>query len=130
MVISLENISKFYNGNQVLKNVALTIEDSDRIGLIGINGCGKSTLLKIITGREEPETQPEPNIPHIALTKGTTVGFLEQNSGLDRSSTIIEEMRSVFSELLETAKRLRELEALMAEPDAQSDEKRFSEISA
>lgn len=130
MVISLENISKFYNGNQILKNISLTIEDSDRIGLIGINGCGKSTLLKIITGREEPETQPEPNVPHIALTKGTTIGFLEQNSGLDRSSTIIEEMRSVFSDLLETAERLRELEALMAEPDAHSDEKRFAEISA
>lgn len=130
MVISLENISKFYNGNQILKNISLTIEDSDRIGLIGINGCGKSTLLKIITGREEPETQPEPNIPHIALTKGTTIGFLEQNSGLDRSSTIIEEMRSVFSDLLETAERLRELEALMAEPNAHSDEKRFAEISA
>ena len=42
MVISLENISKFYNGNQILKNIALTIEDNDRIGLIGINGCGKS----------------------------------------------------------------------------------------
>ncbi|MDE5578229.1 MAG: ATP-binding cassette domain-containing protein [Oscillospiraceae bacterium] len=130
MVISLENISKFYNGNQVLKNVALTIEDSDRIGLIGINGCGKSTLLKIITGREDPETQPEPNVARIALTKGMTIGFLEQNSGLDRSSTIIEEMRSVFSGLLETADRLRELEALMAEPDAHSDEKRFAEISA
>ncbi len=130
MVISLENISKFYNGNQILKNIALTIEDNDRIGLIGINGCGKSTLLKIITGREDPETQPEPNIARIALTKGTTIGFLEQNSGLDRSSTIIEEMRSVFSELLETADRLRELEALMAEPDAHSDESRFAEISA
>ena len=130
MVISLENISKFYNGNQILKNISLTIEDSDRIGLIGINGCGKSTLLKIITGREDPETQPEPNIPHIALTKGTTIGFLEQNSGLDRSSTIIEEMRSVFSDLLETAERLRDLETLMAEPDAHNDEKRFAEISA
>ena len=115
MVISLENISKFYNGNQVLKNVALTIEDNDRIGLIGINGCGKSTLLKIITGQEEPETQPEPNVARISLTKDVTVGFLEQNSGLDRSSTIIEEMRSVFSDLLQTAERLRELEALMSE---------------
>lgn len=115
MVISLENISKFYNGNQVLKNTALTIEDNDRIGLIGINGCGKSTLLKIITGREDPETQPEPNIARIAVTKGTTIGFLEQNSGLDRNSTIIEEMRSVFSEMLEISERLRELEKLMAE---------------
>lgn len=121
MVISLENISKFYNGNQVLKNVALTIEDNDRIGLIGINGCGKSTLLKIITGREEPETQPEPNIARISITKGTTVGFLEQNSGLDRGSTIIEEMRSVFSELLAVSDRLRELEKIMAETDAHDE---------
>lgn len=121
MVISLENISKFYNGNQVLKNISLTVEDSDRIGLIGINGCGKSTLLRIITGREDPETQPEPNIPRISLTKGTTIGFLEQNSGLDRSSTIIEEMRSVFSELLKTAERLRELEKIMSRQDTHDE---------
>lgn len=121
MIISLENISKFYNGNQVLKNISLTIEDDDRIGLIGINGCGKSTLLKIITGREEPETQPEPNVARIALTKGATIGFLEQNSGLDRNSTVIEEMRSVFSELLEISERLRELEKIMSESSAHDD---------
>ena len=121
MIISLENISKFYNGNQVLKNVALTIEDNDRIGLIGINGCGKSTLLKIITGQEEPETQPEPDVARISLSKGVTVGFLEQNSGLDRSSTIIEEMRSVFSELIEISERLRELEKIMSEEDSHSE---------
>lgn len=121
MIISLENISKFYNGNQVLKNISLTIEDDDRIGLIGINGCGKSTLLKIITGREEPETQPEPNVARIALTKGATIGFLEQNSGLDRNSTVIEEMRSVFSELLKISERLRELEKIMSESSAHDD---------
>lgn len=121
MIISLENISKFYNGNQVLKNISLTVEDNDRIGLIGINGCGKSTLLKIITGAEEPETQPEPNVPRIALTKNVTVGFLEQNTGLDRNSTIIEEMRSVFSGLLEVAERMRELEKIMAEKTSYED---------
>ena len=130
MVISLENISKFYNGNQVLKNVALTIEDNDRIGLIGINGCGKSTLLKIITGKELPETQPEPDVARISVSKNTTIGFLEQNSGLDRSCTIIEEMRSVFSDLLEIAERMRELEKLMAEPDAHNDEENYNRISA
>ena len=130
MIISLENISKFYNGNQILKNISLTIEDNDRIGLIGINGCGKSTLLKIITGREDLETQPEPYVANISRTKGMTIGFLEQNSGLDRSSTIIEEMRSVFSELIAVSDRMRELEQLMAEPDIRKDEKCFSEISA
>ncbi len=130
MVISLENISKVYGGNPVLKNISLTIEDNDRIGLIGINGCGKSTLLKIITGREEPETQPEPYTAKISIAKNITVGFLEQNTGLDRESTIIEEMRSVFSELLQISDRLRELEKLMADPSVKGNDKTLGEITA
>lgn len=129
MILSLENVSKIYNGNTVLDNVALTIEDNDRIGLVGVNGCGKSTLLRIITGEEEPETQPEPNVAHVAITKSASIGFLAQNTGLDRSSTIIEEMTSVFSWLLKIGDELRELEKTMASPEAHSDEKKFAEIS-
>lgn len=129
MILSLENVSKIYNGNTVLDNVALTIEDNDRIGLVGVNGCGKSTLLRIITGEEEPETQPEPNVARVAVTKSASIGFLAQNTGLDRSSTIIEEMTSVFSWLLKIGDELRELEKTMASPEAHSDEKKFAEIS-
>lgn len=129
MILSLENVSKIYNGNTVLDNVALTIEDNDRIGLVGVNGCGKSTLLRIITGEEDPETQPEPNVAHVAVTKSASIGFLAQNTGLDRSSTIIEEMTSVFSWLLKIGDELRELEKTMASPEAHSDEKKFAEIS-
>lgn len=129
MILSLENVSKIYNGNTVLDNVALTIEDNDRIGLVGVNGCGKSTLLRIITGTEEPETQPEPNVARVAVTKSASIGFLAQNTGLDRSSTIIEEMTSVFSWLLKIGDELRELEKTMASPEAHSDEKKFAEIS-
>lgn len=129
MILSLENVSKIYNGNTVLDNVALTIEDNDRIGLVGVNGCGKSTLLRIITGEEEPETQPEPNVARVAVTKSASIGFLAQNTGLDRSSTIIEEMTSVFSWLLNIGDELRELEKTMASPEAHSDEKKFAEIS-
>ncbi|MDY4414315.1 MAG: ATP-binding cassette domain-containing protein, partial [Ruminococcus sp.] len=46
MLINLTDINKFYNGNQVLKNINLTIDESDKIGLVGVNGCGKSTLIK------------------------------------------------------------------------------------
>ena len=129
MILSLENVSKIYNGNTVLDNVALTIEDNDRIGLVGVNGCGKSTLLRIITGAEEPETQPEPNVARVAVTKSASIGFLAQNTGLDRSSTIIDEMTSVFSWLLKIGDELRELEKTMASPEAHSDEKKFAEIS-
>lgn len=129
MILSLENVSKIYNENTVLDNVALTIEDTDRIGLVGVNGCGKSTLLRIITGAEEPETQPEPNVARVAITKSASIGFLAQNTGLDRSSTIIEEMTSVFSWLLKIGDELRELEKTMASSEAHSDEKKFAEIS-
>lgn len=130
MILSMENISKIYNGAYVLDNVSLTVEDNDRIGLVGINGCGKSTLLKIITGLEEYESQPEPNVPRLAITRSSTVGFLEQNSGLDRSSKVMEEMMSVFSELLKVQDELRSLEEEMSRPEIHENEKHFDEISA
>lgn len=130
MILSMENISKIYNGKTILDNVCLTIEDNDRIGLVGVNGCGKSTLLKIITGKEEYESQPEPNVPHLAVTRGSSVGFLEQNSGLDRSSKVMEEMQSVFSELLSVQDELRRLEEEMSRPEVHRNEKHFNEISA
>lgn len=130
MILSMENISKIYNGKTILDNVCLTIEDNDRIGLVGVNGCGKSTLLKIITGKEEYESQPEPNVPHLAVTRGSSVGFLEQNSGLDRSSRVMEEMQSVFSELLSVQDELRRLEEEMSRPEVHRNEKHFNEISA
>lgn len=130
MILSLENISKIYNGNTILDNVALTIEDNDRIGLIGVNGCGKSTLLRIITGMEEYESQPEPHVPQLAITKKATIGFLQQNTGLDRNSTIIEEMTSVFRPLLDVQEKMRQLEQEMARPEVHDDKRRFAEISA
>lgn len=129
MILTLENISKIYNGNTVLDNVSLTVEDNDRIGLVGVNGCGKSTLLKIITGKEEYESQPEPNVPHLAVTKSAKVGFLEQNTGLDRNSTIIDEMTSVFKNVLDIADEMHELEKKMALPEIHEDKKAFEKIS-
>ena len=48
MLLSCTGINKYYQGAQVLRSVALTIENQDRIGLVGINGCGKSTLIKAL----------------------------------------------------------------------------------
>ncbi|MCM1578836.1 MAG: ATP-binding cassette domain-containing protein, partial [Ruminococcus sp.] len=129
MILSMENISKIYNGRVVLDNVSLTIEDSDRIGLVGLNGCGKSTLLKIITGREEYESQPEPNVPKLAVTKSATVGYLEQNSGLEVESKVMEEMRGVFARQIEAQERMRQLEKEMSRPEIHGDGERFGEIS-
>ncbi len=109
MLASLTNINKFYNGNQILNNVSLTIDETDKIGLVGNNGCGKSTLLKILTGSVEPDRFTEKD-GIISLAAKTTIGYLEQMGGLNSENTVMEEMRSVFAPVLSAIDRLREIE--------------------
>lgn len=109
MLASLININKFYNGNQLLNNVSLTIDESDKIGLVGNNGCGKTTLLKILTGSVEPDRFTEKD-GIVSIASKTTIGYLQQMNGLDSEKTVIEEMRSVFRPVLNAIDRLREIE--------------------
>ncbi|MCM1132554.1 MAG: ABC-F family ATP-binding cassette domain-containing protein [Ruminococcus flavefaciens] len=105
MLVSLNNINKFFNGNQILKNVSLTIDENDKIGLVGNNGCGKSTLLKILTGNIEAEKDSV-----ISLASKTTIGYLEQMGGLDSENTVMDEMQKVFEPIHRAIGRLREIE--------------------
>ncbi|MGN0585482.1 MAG: ABC-F family ATP-binding cassette domain-containing protein [Ruminococcus sp.] len=108
ILIRLNDVNKIYNGNPVLSHIDLTIEDRDRIGLIGVNGCGKSTLLKLITKQILPDHLTEDD-GEIVYSGKTTVGYLEQMSGLDRESTVWAEMRGVFSELLAAEEKMNSL---------------------
>ncbi len=112
MLLNLININKFYNGKQILNNINLTIDEKDRIGLIGINGCGKTTLLRILTEKELPDRSTEKD-GIISYAAKASIGYLEQMSGLDRDNTVIEEMKAVFNHLNKTAERMRELEKMM-----------------
>ncbi|MCM1314470.1 MAG: ABC-F family ATP-binding cassette domain-containing protein [Alistipes senegalensis] len=109
MLVSLNNINKFYNGNQLLNNISLTIDENDKIGLVGNNGCGKSTLLKIITGSVEPDRFTEKD-GIISFAGKTTIGYLEQMGGLDSEKTVMAEMQSVFENMHKAIERLREIE--------------------
>ncbi|MCM1507529.1 MAG: ABC-F family ATP-binding cassette domain-containing protein [Ruminococcus flavefaciens] len=109
MLVSLNNINKFYNGNQLLNNISLSIDESDKIGLVGNNGCGKSTLLKIITGSVEPDRFTEKD-GIISFAGKTTIGYLEQMGGLDSEKTVMAEMQSVFDDMHKAIDRLREIE--------------------
>ena len=108
MLLSLENVTKYYGGTLILDHVNLKLEDSDRVGLIGVNGAGKSTLLNIIIGDLDADEGV------IARTNGKTFGFLRQNSGLSRGNTIGQELRSVFSHLLALEEEMRRVEGEMA----------------
>lgn len=131
MLVNLININKYYNGKQLLNNVSLTIDEKDRIGLIGVNGCGKTTLLRILTGKELPDRSTEKD-GIISFASKASVGYLEQMSGLDKESTVISEMRAVFSHLDETLERMKQLEQQMKNDEGISDEvsEEYSRLSA
>ncbi|MCL2087722.1 MAG: ABC-F family ATP-binding cassette domain-containing protein [Oscillospiraceae bacterium] len=129
MIVSLEKITKHYNGVAVLKDVAFSVGGNERVGLVGINGSGKSTLLKIIVGLENADSHSFPNEPVVFKNKGVAIGYLEQNSWFDKSENsarVYSEMREVFKELDDISEKLRELEAQM-EAIKEHDSARFIE---
>ncbi len=120
MLLNLKDINKFYNGTKVLDNVCLTVEENDRIGLIGNNGCGKTTLLRIITEKEFPDRFTESD-GIVSMSLKASVGYLEQMGSLDKESTVWDEMKSVFVKLDKASERIKEIESLMAEDENAHD---------
>ncbi len=108
MLVTIEGLNKGFGDKTVLTDISLTIEERSRIGLIGANGAGKSTLLSIICGKLEGDSGS------VYRSSTMSLGFLEQNSGLERDSTIYNEMLSVFAPLLKLQEEMRTLEHEMA----------------
>ncbi len=97
--------------NQVLKNVSFHIEDHEKAAIVGINGAGKTTLLRIIVGEMTPDDG------QVVLAKDKTLGYLAQNSTVDTSHTIYEELLSVKADLLRLEEKIRECENDMKHAD-------------
>jgi ATP-binding cassette subfamily F protein 3 len=125
----MDNISKIFNGKTILDNISFSIEDTDRIGLVGVNGSGKTTLLGIITGEIEYETQTYPIEPVFSLSRDVRIGILKQNAGLDGNGTIIGEVTKAFSKLLAVKDEIENLHHELEKPETIQNEKYISDIS-
>ena len=110
IILSCKDICKSYGIRDVLKDITFSINEGDKVGIIGANGEGKSTLFKIIT-KEISQDSGE-----IFIDKNKTLGYLSQNLALDSDKNIYEETLSVFEELLNIEERLSSLEIKMNEP--------------
>ena len=115
MLVTIDGLHKSFGDKTVLTNVNLKIEEKSRIGLIGANGAGKSTLLNILCGRLEGDSGS------VYRASTMSLGFLEQNSGLQRESTIYNEMLSVLAPLLALQGEMHALEQQIAAIDTQSE---------
>ena len=119
MILEVKDLLKTFSGEVILENINFKIEDNDRIGLIGANGCGKSTLLNMLT-------------KNLSYDKGEIIyhnkeiGYLKQNPEFETDKTIIDEVRSVFCDLLSIEKELKEIYNTIY---VTKDEKELNEIN-
>lgn len=108
MLITLQNINKSFLDKSILKGINLTVNEKDRIGLLGINGVGKTTLLNIISGAleyDEGTLSTKPNI---------RIGYLKQNEALDTANTLREEIQNALKLAFDTRKQLEEISKKMS----------------
>ncbi len=109
IILTVQNLQKAFGGNEVLKDVSFTLQDGQRMGLVGVNGCGKSTLLKILAGKEHEDGGS------VSLMKGIRIGYMEQQYAARPGSTVFAEMEAVFAPVFAMEEKLRALEAQMAD---------------
>lgn len=124
IVLQVNQITKSFNGEDILTNVKLEVQDRDRVALVGRNGAGKSTLLKIIAGEMSYDSG------EIIMPKNIRLGYLEQHAGLESKLTIWEEMKTIFSHLINSEKELRSLESQMADPTIYEDTEAYARVAA
>ncbi len=108
MLITLQNINKSFLDKSILRNVNLTINEKERVGLLGINGVGKTTLLNIISGvleYDEGTLATKPNL---------RIGYLKQNEALNTSNTLRKEIQNALKLAFETRKKLEEISKEMS----------------
>lgn len=102
-LLSLSKVNKYFGDRCLFENVSFSVEDHDKIGLIGANGCGKTTLFKMILE----------GISHdggeIIVPKSTGIGYLEQHVGINSELSVYEEVLTVFSHLKEMEEKMLEL---------------------
>lgn len=101
--ISLSDVSLEFGTDVILDRVSFSLNEGDKLGIVGVNGAGKSTLFKIITGEYSATSGS------VYISKDKTVGMLEQNTGLESDKNILDSMLDSFASLIADEKRLEEL---------------------
>lgn len=118
MLLTLQQVSKSFLDEPVLKNIDLAVREDDRIGLLGVNGVGKSTLLQIAAGVLPYDTGT------VDRKKGLRIGYLRQNEALDSENTLEAEIRLALQPVFDTRERLSVLSERLAKTDPKSDDYR------
>lgn len=122
ILLQANNISKYFGAKQIVNNINLSIQENEKVGLVGANGAGKTTLLKILSGRLTPDSG------EIIYSSGLNCGYLAQDTGLESERTIYQEMLSVFQHLIDQEQEMHRLEEMMGNSEIKSDSQGYHRI--
>lgn len=108
-MISVEGLKVEFSAKPLFQDVSFVVNDKDRIALVGKNGAGKSTMLKILCGIQKPDAGV------VAVPNDTTIGYLPQVMHLTDNTTLREETRKAFADVLKQKERVAKMERELAE---------------
>ncbi|MEF9969014.1 MAG: ABC-F family ATP-binding cassette domain-containing protein [Ruthenibacterium sp.] len=115
MLLTIQNIKKSFAATTILTDISAVLDKQDRVGIIGENGAGKTTLIKLIIGQLAPDSGT------VTFARGTTLGYLEQNSLLNATLTVYGEMQNAFAPVLAAMDEMKTVEEKLAKTPENAD---------
>ena len=100
-MISINNLSLYFGGQDIFSDISFMINKGDKIGLVGKNGAGKSTLLNLLSKNISP------NNGNISIPNGLVIGYLTQDLDFEDGRTVLEEAKTAFDYLNQIKERLK-----------------------
>jgi len=129
-ILQFKNINKAFGGEYLLKNINFSIDQNDKIALIGLNGCGKTTLIKMILGEEGDDISLDTKKNgEIIKKKGLRIAYLSQYLRLEKSNTIFDEVMGVFSHVEKIKKEIEILNKEIANLDGDILSKKMDKLA-
>ncbi len=115
-MISIQNLSMQFTGEDLFTDISFMIREKDRIGLVGKNGAGKTTLIKLLCGLEQPSKGD------VIMSDDVTIGYLPQEKNVHSTKTVLDEAMTAFEEYYEIERRLAKLQDELSDrEDYESD---------
>ncbi len=128
MQLKIQNGVVELSGETILSDVNFEINDNSRIAVVGRNGCGKTTLLKLIAGEYSISKLDSDKSSFFTVSENTKIGTLSQVTFSDNSATMVDEIRSAYSDILETKKKLDLAQEEMEQNETSENIKNYTNL--
>ena len=125
IILQVQKLNKSFGDQEVLKSINVTIQDRERVGLVGVNGAGKTTLLKCMAGLLSADSG------EVSYSSDLSMGYLEQMADYEDGTSIWDAIMGSYAEILNLRTRLNEMETQIARggPDLEKDMQRYARLS-